>query len=144
MKKLILALSIICITASSVKAQNILNKIPSTASLAIKYSGSNFSKNISLQKVDSYSFIRNSFLKMLYMDSLTSIQNIGINFEEDACQYANTQDSCMSFVTILPLKNVSQFLQLIQKVNKADVKIDKKNGFNFWLCYKMYDGLKFL
>ncbi len=112
------------------KAQNFLAKVPSTASLVIKYSGSNFTTNVPLQKIDGYNFIKQEFFKLLHIDTLTSLQHIGINFEQDTYQYVTMEDSSMSFVTLLHLNNVPQFLQLIKGTYKAGTKTEKKNGFN--------------
>lgn len=131
MKKIIIAVTIACTTFSATKAQNILSKVPSSASLAIKYSHSILNKEVSLQKMDTYKFIKKNYCKLLDIDTLTSIQNIGLNFEQDACQYITTEDSSTSFVTLLPLKNASLFSQLIQTTHGANIKIEKKNGFEF-------------
>ncbi len=133
MKKLTLALAVFCIALASAKAQNFLTKVPSTSSVVIKYAGDNFNKNVPMQKMDSYNFIKHNFFKMLQIDTLTSLQNIGINFEQDTYQYITTEDSSLSFVTLLHLNNVQQFLQMIKGTYKAggSTKTEKKDGFDF-------------
>lgn len=132
MKKIIIiAVSIICTAFSTTKAQNILNKVPANASLVIKYAGNIFSQNMPIQKIDTYKFIRKPLLKILDTDSLPSIQNIGINLEQDTYQYITTDDSCTSFVTLLHLKNPTQFLQFLKTAHGSDIKLEKKNGFDF-------------
>jgi hypothetical protein len=133
MKKLLVALSLFCIALSAAKAQNLLAKVPATSSAVIKYAGENFTKNMPLQKLDTYSFIKDNVFKMLHIDTLTSVQNMGINFEQDTYQYVTMEDSAMSFVTLLHLKNAAQFLQLIKASYGTDsvLKIEKKNGFEF-------------
>lgn len=133
MKKFTLALCLLCMAFSAATAQNFLNKVPSTASVVIKYAGDNFHTNMPMQKLDSYNFIKHSFFKMLQIDTLTSLQNIGINFEQDTYQYVTNEDSSLSFVTLLHLNNVPQFLQLIKGTYKAGsgTKTEKKDGFDF-------------
>lgn len=133
MKKFTLALCLLCMAFSTATAQNFLSKVPSTASVVIKYAGDNFHTNMPMQKLDSYNFIKHSFFKMLQIDTLTSLQNIGINFEQDTYQYVTSEDSSLSFVTLLHLNNVPQFLQLIKGTYKAGsgTKTEKKDGFDF-------------
>jgi hypothetical protein len=133
MKKLFLTLTLFCVALSAANAQNFLAKVPSNSSVVIKYAGDNFNKNVPMQKLDSYNFIKHNFFKMLQIDTLTSLQNIGVNFEQDTYQYITTEDSSLSFVTLLHLNNVSQFLQLIKGTYKAGsgTKTEKKDGFDF-------------
>jgi Domain of unknown function (DUF4836) len=133
MKKLLVSLTLFCTVLTTVKAQNLLAKVPVTSSAVIKYAGENFTKNMPLQKLDTYGFIKDNFFKMLRIDTLTSIQNMGINFEQDTYQYVTMEDSAMSFVTLLHLKNAAQFLQLIKASYGTDsiLKPIKKNGFEF-------------
>jgi len=131
MKQFILAVTLLSFALSAAEAQNFLSKVPSTASVVIKYSGENFTKNVPIQKLDSYGFIKHSFFKMLHIDTLTSLQHIGINFQQDAYQYITTEDSSLSFVTLLHLNNAQQFLQLIKGNYKGgDNKTEKKDGFD--------------
>jgi hypothetical protein len=133
MKKILVALALFCISLNAAKAQNLLAKVPATSSAVIKYAGENFTKNMPLQKLDTYGFIKDDFFKMLRIDTLTSLQNTGINFEQDTYQYVTMEDSAMSFVTLLHLKNAAQFLQLIKASYGADsaLKTEQKNGFEF-------------
>lgn len=131
MKKFIIIVGIACTAFSATKAQIGLNKVPATASLVIKYAGSIFSQNMPVQKMDTYKFIKKSLLKILDTDSLMLIQNMGINFEQDTYQYITTEDSSTSFVTLLHLKNPSQFLQFLKIAHGSDIKTEKKNSFNF-------------
>lgn len=132
MKHSLIALTLLCSLATATSAQSFLSKVPSTSSVVIKYSGENFSKNVPLQKIDSYNFIKQNFFKLLQIDTLTSLQHVGINFEQDAYQYITMEDSSLSFVTLLHLNNVQQFLQLIKRAYKAGTatKTEKKNGFD--------------
>ena len=133
MKKIILALTLFCIALSAANAQNFLPKVPYTASVVIKYAGDNFDKSVPMQKLDSYNFIKHNFFKMLQIDTLTSLKNIGVNFSQDTYQYITTDDSSISFVTLLHLNNVPQFLDLIKGTYKAGsgTKTEKKEGFDF-------------
>jgi hypothetical protein len=133
MKKSLLSLLLLTAVVAGARAQDLISKVPSSSSLVIKYSGENFSKNVSLQKLDSYTFVKEHLFKMLNIDTLTSIQHTGINFEQDAYQYMTMEDSSLNFVTLLHIKNITQFLQVIKpsyKKNKID-KTEKRNGFEF-------------
>jgi hypothetical protein len=130
MKKILIILAVACLCISAA-AQNLQQKVPDNASVVIKYAGENFSKNISLKKLDSYSFIKENLFKALKIDSLSSLQNLGINFEKDVFQYVTADDSATSFVTLFNLRNVPQFLQLVQANYQAEIKPEKKNGYEF-------------
>lgn len=112
-------------------AQNLISKIPSTASLVIKYSGDNLAKNMPLQKADTYGFIKDNLFKLLHIDTLTSLQNIGINFDRDIFQYVIAEDTSVSFVTLVHLKNAQQFLQLVKAASGTNNDTEKKNGFEY-------------
>lgn len=131
MKKVIQSLLFLCLIGPAIHAQDLLNQVPSTATMVVKYSGENFSKNIPLKKLDGYAFIKDDFFKTLHIDTLTSLQNIGINFEKDIYQYISIEDTCLNFVTLLPLKNEAQFLKLVRANYGAKNKTIKKNGFSF-------------
>jgi hypothetical protein len=131
MKNILFAVYLICTAFTTTKAQNLLIKVPSTSTAVIKYSGDNFNKNMPLKKVDGYSFIKNNFFKLLNVDTLTSVQQMGIDFEKDTYQYVSMEDSAMSFVTLLHLKSVPQFLQFIKTSYGTSIKTEKKNGFEF-------------
>lgn len=131
MRKFITAVALCCLTGTAALAQDLLNQVPSTAAMVIKYSGENFSKNMPIKKLDSYRFIKDDFFKTLRIDTLTSLQHVGINFEQDIYQYLNMEDSSMSFVTLLRLKNEAQFLKLIKANYGASKKTIKKKDFKF-------------
>ena len=131
MKKFIVSLTLCCFTGIVTHAQDFLNQVPATATMVIKYSGENFSKAVPLEKLDRYGFIKDEFFKALHIDTLTSLKNIGINFSEDFYQYLTGEDTCMSFVTLLNLKNEAQFLRLIKANYGSSGKIIKKRGYSF-------------
>lgn len=131
MKKTITLIAVFSAGFISLKAQSLLSKVPSNASLVVKYSGDNFSKNVPLKKLDSYNFVKNNLYKALKIDSLTALENTGINFEQDAYQYVTMDDSSINFTSLFVLKNVQQFLQLVQANYHAEMKPEKKNGFEF-------------
>lgn len=143
MKKSLLAIVLLCAVIAGANAQDLISKIPASSSLVLRYSGDNFSKNVSVQKLDSYTFVKENLFKMLGIDTLTSIQQTGINFEQDAYQYMTMEDSTLNFVTLLHIKNITQFLQVVQpayRKNKAD-KTEKRNGFEFLpVSESMYIG----
>jgi len=112
-------------------AQNLLSKVPANAVMTVKYSGNNLSQNVPLKKLDSYNFVKNNLYKALKVDSLQSLEGTGINFEQDAYQYATMDDSCINFTSLFALKNKQQFLQLVQANYHAEMKPIQKNGFEF-------------
>ena len=131
MRKLIIAVTLCCSAFTSIHAQSFLSKVPANAFAVIKYSGDNFAKNVPLQKLDSYGFIRNDLFKKLKIDTLTSLKNIGVDLEQDIYQYLLIQDSATNFVTLVHLKNAPQFLQFVEKSSEAGIKTEKKNGYDF-------------
>ena len=130
MKKILTSISLCCLAATLLTAQNLITKVPSNASVVIKYAGENFTTKVPLQKIDSYGFIKNNFFKMLHLDTLTSLQHTGINFEQDAYQYITMEDSSLNFVTVMHLKNLPPFLQLIKANYGATITTVQKNGYS--------------
>lgn len=131
MKKFIVSLALCFVTGMVTHAQDLLNQVPSNATMVIRYSGENFSKAVPLEKLDRYGFIKDDFFKTLHIDTLTSLKNIGINFAEDFYQYMSMEDTCLSFVTLLNLKSEAQFLKLIKANYGSSGKIIKKKGYSF-------------
>ncbi len=130
MKKYITILSIFILSCFCATAQNNLKLVPSSASMIIRYAGENFMKNVPIKKFDSYSFVKDGFLKSLQLDKKSSLQNTGINFESDMYQYVFKQDTCDNFITLLQLKNEAQFIKMIKANYKYTSKIENKNGFS--------------
>jgi Domain of unknown function (DUF4836) len=131
MKKVLLVVAFCYMAFASASAQNLVTKVPVAATLVIKYGGENFSKTVPVQKLDSYHFIKNNLFKILNVDTLTSIQNMGIDLEQDSYQYISNDDSTLSFVTLMHIKNAPQFLQFIKASYSAKNKTEQKNGFQF-------------
>jgi Domain of unknown function (DUF4836) len=131
MKKVLFLLALCGMAFTGVSAQNLLAKVPSSATIVIKYSGENFSKNVPVQKLNSYSFIKNNLFKMMNVDTLTAIQNMGIDLEQDSYQYIANDDSTLSFITLMHIKNSTQFSQFIKASYSAKNKTEQKNGFQF-------------
>ncbi|MEO8770503.1 MAG: hypothetical protein ABI402_10475 [Ferruginibacter sp.] len=131
MKKFILSLAVSILSLTALHAQNLLSKVPSNASMVIKYSGENFSKNLPLKKLESYPFVKDNLFKMLKVDSLTTLENTGIDLQQDIYQYILSEDSTMNFVSLLQLKNSSQFLKLVDAQSVAELKSEKKNGYEW-------------
>ena len=130
MKKAIFTLIALCLLYTGF-SQNTLSKVPADAVLVIKYSGENLTKSVPVTKLDTYDFIKNKLYKTIGVDSLSSIQNTGINLEKDIVQYMLMQDSAVSFVTLMQLKNEQQFLQLLQKNNKTEIIATKDKPYKF-------------
>lgn len=99
--------------------------------MVIKYGNDNFAKSVPVKKLDSYKFIKENLFNMLGVDTLTSIQNIGINLEDDSYQYVSAEDSSLSFVTLMHVKNATQFAQFIKDSYGTKNKTEDKNGYQF-------------
>jgi hypothetical protein len=131
MKKIITCVVLICSVLTATNAQTSISNVPANASLVIRYSGDNFSKNVPVKKLESYNFVKNNLFKALRIDSLTSLEGTGIDFGKDIFQYVVMDDSATNFVSMINLDNVTQFLQLVQANYHAEMKPEKKNGFEF-------------
>lgn len=131
MNRIILALIILIFGITICPAQNLLSKIPAQASMVIKYSGENFSKAVQMKKIDSYGFVKEHLSKALKLDSLTSLGELGIDFEKDIYQYITMQDSATSFVSLFNLNDPAKFLKLLDANYKAEMKPEKKNTYEF-------------
>lgn len=131
MKTFITAFVCCCIISKVSLAQNNLSLVPASATFVIKYAGENFTKNISVKKIDSYSFIKEDFFKILHLDKRSSLKKTGINFEQDSYQYVTIQDTCINFVSLLNIKNQAQFLKLIKDNYSTASEPVNKNGFSF-------------
>ncbi|MFT3945891.1 MAG: hypothetical protein QM763_02860 [Agriterribacter sp.] len=130
MKKVIFTLIAACITCIGF-AQGSLSKVPADAALVIKYSGENLTKSVPVSKIDSYDFIKSKLYKTLGIDSLSSVEQTGINLEKDICQYVLMQDSSISFITLMQLKNEQQFLRLMQSNSKTEIITSKDKPYKF-------------
>ena len=131
MKKFTLALLLCCVAFTATHAQDFLNLVPSNATVVIKYSGDNFSKTLPIEKLDRYGFIKNDLFKTLHLDKRTTLKNIGIDFGKDFFQYISMDDTCISLVSLLNIKNEAQFLKLIKANFSSTQKITIKNGYGF-------------
>ncbi|MBL0359082.1 MAG: hypothetical protein IPP72_20445 [Chitinophagaceae bacterium] len=131
MKRIITSVALICSALTVANAQISISNVPANASLVIKYSRDNFSKNVPLKKLASYNFVKNNLFKALKIDSLTSLEGTGISFGNDVYQYVVMDDSATSFVTLFNLLDVPQFLKLVQANYHAEMKPEQKNGFQF-------------
>jgi Domain of unknown function (DUF4836) len=141
MKKLISILALTVVFVYNLHAQSLITRVPASSNLVIKYAGENFKTLVPLSKVDSYNFIKEDLFQMISVDKLTSVQNMGVDFEKDSYQYVVSQDSSLSFVTLINLKNAEQFLQMFKKNIDANNKVEQKNGYSILsLSDKTYVG----
>ena len=69
------------------------------------------------------------------------VQNTGIDFGKDICQYVAVEDTCINFVTLLPLKNEAQFIKMIRDSYDAKKNTIQKNGIPFtrfrWCIHRL-------
>ena len=131
MKKLIASVALMCSVSIIVNAQTSIDNVPSNASVVIRYSGKNFSSHVPIKKLDNYRFVKENIFKKLNIDSFTSVEKSGIDFSKDAYQYAVMDDSSTSFISLFDIKDLQQFLSLLQANYHAEMKPVMKNGFEF-------------
>ncbi|HPZ86822.1 MAG TPA: hypothetical protein PLQ32_01880 [Flavihumibacter sp.] len=105
--------------------QNAATRVPDNAPLVIKYASANMTRELPLKKIDSYGFMRQQVFKLIGLDSLSSLENTGIDFSKDCWQYFLMGDSATGFVTLLPLKNQQQFLQTLSTSLKKELTATK-------------------
>lgn len=132
MKNNFLILLLLTLFTDAAFAQDLLSKIPSGATLVVKYSGGNLSQKMPAEKFESYKLLKRKFFDAFKTDANTSLQNIGINLQQDAYQYVATTDSTTSFVTMLSINNPEKFNQFIKSKNKDTIPIQSKKGFQFY------------
>ncbi len=141
MRKCTLAVILCCLALTTTHAQDFLNTVPSNATLVIKYAGDNFSKTLPIEKLERYGFVKNDLFKALHFDKRTTFKNIGIDFGQDFYQYITMDDTCMSFVTLLNIKNEVEFIKFIRSNFSNTQKITTKSGYNFMpVSESMYIG----
>lgn len=76
---------------------------------SLNITGQSLQKNVPVSKINSYSFIKDRLFFELGFDSASSIEQTGIDFTKEMLQYALTEDSSNSFVTIVSLQNEADF-----------------------------------
>jgi hypothetical protein len=131
MKKILFVIAIACISIQSISAQNLLSKVPDDALLVIKYGAENFSKSVPVKKLDTYNFLKDALKEFTSKDTISSIESMGIDFEQDAYQYvANTvEDTTINFVTVMNIKNSAQFVGFVKNTYGSKKQPQQKNGY---------------
>ncbi|MFT4024376.1 MAG: DUF4836 family protein [Flavihumibacter sp.] len=130
MKKICCSLIAACVFLTGF-GQPVLPPVPANASLVIKYSGNNLTRQLPLTKIDAYGFMKENVFKLIGLDSLSSLENTGIDFSKDSWQYLVAGDSATGFVTLLPLKNRQQFLQTVSKSLSKELTTTQTGAFSF-------------
>jgi hypothetical protein len=131
MKKFVYSVVLFQVVFTTSFSQNLLSKVPVSATMIMKYTGENLSKKMPVNQADTYGFIKNNLLKAFKTDSLLSISEIGIDFEKDSYQYLDANDSITNFVTMFHLKNTALFLKLVEASGPKQKIADKKMGYSF-------------
>ncbi|RZJ27285.1 MAG: hypothetical protein EOO18_14175, partial [Chryseobacterium sp.] len=131
MKQFFNALLFGCLFINVANAQTQIASVPIDASIVVKYSGDNFGKHLPVKKLEGYDFIREDLFKVLRLDTLTSLQQTGIALEKDVYQYLITQDSSVSYVTLMQLNSTTQFQQFLKSAYKNSRGTTAKNGYTF-------------
>ncbi|UAY50911.1 hypothetical protein [Ferruginibacter albus] len=130
MRKFFYSLCVITLISSHAFSQDLLDKIPVTASVVIKYSGTSLSAKLPAKKFDSYTILKKNIFSELKINKKLSLDDLGINMQQDAYQYFISTDTTKSFVTILPIKDLNKFEKFIA-TRKKSVSIETKDGFKF-------------
>ncbi len=89
-------------------------------------------EKISSQKIYSYRFVQNLFLKK--QENTNYTDNLGINFSKNQYHYFTGNDSIKSYVMLLPIINSQQIEKFITaKItqNKEKTAITKKNNYSY-------------
>ena len=115
-----------CCLALTAMAQYTTPVAPANATMVIKYNGAKLTESVPVSKINSYSFIKDKLLSGLGLDSVSSIAQTGIDFTKETLQYALTEDSSNSFVTIVPLQNETDFLNLVRKGKNKNASTETK------------------
>ncbi len=132
MKKLFSALVLLNCVADYCVAQDVLSKIPSGATMVIKYSASNLTQKLPPKKFETYTLLKKKFFNALLPDKNFTLESTGINLQQDACQYLLSTDSTTSFVTLVSISNTEKFSRFIQQKNKAHIAIQSENGYQMY------------
>ena len=133
MRKYFLPIIGLSLFTSTVFSQDILDKVPADAAVVIKYAGLNLSQKMPPEKFESYTILKKKLLEAFKSNPALKLQDIGLNFQQDAYQYLTTTDSTTSFVTLLAVNNAEKFNRFVQENNKEQRTIQNKNGFRFYM-----------
>ena len=133
MRKYFLPIIGLSLFTSTVFSQDILDKVPADAAVVIKYAGLNLSQKMPPEKFESYTILKKKLLETFKSNPALKLQDIGLNFQQDAYQYLTTTDSTTSFVTLLAVNNAEKFNRFVQENNKEQRTIQNKNGFRFYM-----------
>ncbi|RAJ17782.1 hypothetical protein [Olleya aquimaris] len=119
MKQLLCLL--LCISSYTF-AQNTASKIPSDASIVATIKGENLLQLISMEELNN-SFLGSEILKELSRggNTYSSLEDFGFNLNASAHYFMQVNDSINYNAFVIPLKNVSQFEDLITRSNKEEI-----------------------
>jgi hypothetical protein len=132
MKKLFLSILLLSLFTCTIFAQDILSKVPSGATMVIKYAGGNLTQKLPAKKFETYALLKKKFLNAFLPDKNFTLESTGLNLQQDAYQYLLTTDSTTSFVTLVSISNAEKFRQFILQNNKANLAIPSQNGFQLY------------
>ncbi len=126
MKKLIISLCLPLISYSGFCQQ-----VPNNVSLVIKYNGARFDESLPIEKIDQYKFIQSLIQKEMNYEGIFPLDRSGIDFTQTAIQYIQSSDSGMSFVTRISIKNLPDFLELVKRNYRSEMKTTKAQHFEY-------------
>jgi hypothetical protein len=132
MKKILPVLLLQCLFATACFSQNMIAKVPSSAALVLKYSGSSLSEKLPATKFDSYTSLKKKLFEELKIDPKTTLDDMGIDLQQDAYEYLTLSDTTTAFVTLAAIKDAAKFNQFVQKKNSKNTPVENKTGFQLY------------
>lgn len=126
MKKALVTITLSCLTFISFSQQ-----VPDNAAFVIQYNGSRFDESLPIDKINQYKFVQNIIQKEMNYKGIFPLDRTGIDFTKTSLQYAIVTDSAVNFLTEITISNLSDFLELVQKNYKAELKTTRQNDFEY-------------
>ncbi|WP_298478452.1 hypothetical protein [uncultured Maribacter sp.] len=115
MKKFLIAVSAFCITVS-LTAQDLISKIPSTASAVVSIKGKNVLELMSLEEFSNSKF--GSFLEKELMDEskgkLETLEDLGLDYNNTFHYFFEINDGVYTNCFLIPLKDGKAFTGLLR------------------------------
>ena len=132
MKKILLGLTIIYSTYTT-QAQDLIKNIPANAAAVVTIKGKNLTDLLSIKEFEN-SKIGRELVKELTRSTngqITSINNIGINFNSSAHYFLEADKGVFSNHFIVPLKNRQSFEKLLATEEREWKKLKKEGAISY-------------
>lgn len=126
MKKTLTTVALTCLIIIAFGQQ-----VPKNAAFVIKYNGARFNESLPIEQINHYKFIQNMVQKEMDFKGIFPLDRTGIDFSKTVLQYAVLADSMMSFITKVEIKNLPDFLELVQKNYEAELRTTRQSNFEY-------------